>query len=433
MPGGRDGFVPQKVRFCQAPDGVRIAYAVHGSGPPLLISTCWLSHLQFDWESPVWRHFLSDLGRFATIVRFDERGHGLSDWDVTDHSLESRLGDLEAVADDAGLERFALMAMAQGGPVAIAYAVRHPTRVSRLLFYDSYADPLRGMTAEDIELEEAFEHLIKAGWGRPESTFRRVFTSQMIPGATEEQKTWLDDLMRASVSASTAYLARQQRKQTNATELLSQVRVPTLVLHALGDRMNSFAHGRHLASSIPGARLVPLTARTTSCFVTSRPGRCSSTRSNGFSPLIGPCQRRRHLMPKPSSAVVNSRFSPWPPTVRTTRTSRRRCRSAFGPSSGICRTFTSSSTSKVDPRAPPPLPAFSHRPCKASPAHSGPVRPRLLTSDEWTAATDCVLAAMARTERLCRLRISTDARRPSRNLPSQTRPESVRPQLRRPT
>jgi len=258
MPGGRDGFVPQKVRFCQAPDGVRIAYAVHGSGPPLLISTCWLSHLQFDWESPVWRHFLSDLGRFATIVRFDERGHGLSDWDVTDHSLESRLGDLEAVADDAGLERFALMAMAQGGPVAIAYAVRHPTRVSRLLFYDSYADPLRGMTAEDIELEEAFEHLIKAGWGRPESTFRRVFTSQMIPGATEEQKTWLDDLMRASVSASTAYLARQQRKQTNATELLSQVRVPTLVLHALGDRMNSFAHGRHLASSIPGARLVPL-------------------------------------------------------------------------------------------------------------------------------------------------------------------------------
>lgn len=237
---------------------MRIAYAVHGSGPPLLISTCWLSHLQFDWESPVWRHFLAELGRFATIVRFDERGHGLSDWDVTDHSLASRIGDLEAVADDAGLERFALMAMAQGGPVAISYAARHPARVSRLLFYDSYADPQLGLTAEDIELEEAFEQLIKAGWGRPESTFRRVFTSQMIPGATEEQKTWLDDLMRASVSASTAYLARQQRKQASATELLSTLRVPTLVLHALGDRMNNFAHGRHLASSIPGARLVPL-------------------------------------------------------------------------------------------------------------------------------------------------------------------------------
>ncbi|MEP6696630.1 MAG: alpha/beta fold hydrolase [Pseudonocardiales bacterium] len=258
MPPGFAGVAPQKVRFCTAPDGVRIAYAVHGTGPPLLISTCWLSHLQFDWESPVWRHFLFDLGRFATIVRFDERGHGLSDLDVTDHSLESRVGDLEAVADDAGLERFALMAMAQGGPVAICYAVRHPSRVSRLAFYDSYADPLRGVTAEDIELEEAFEHLINAGWGRPESTFRRVFTSLMIPGATEEQKVWLDDLMRVSASASTACLARQQRKHANATEMLSQLRVPTLVLHALGDRMNSFAHGRHLASSIPGARLVPL-------------------------------------------------------------------------------------------------------------------------------------------------------------------------------
>jgi pimeloyl-ACP methyl ester carboxylesterase/DNA-binding CsgD family transcriptional regulator len=258
MPPGTAAPPPQKVRFCEAPDGVRIAYAVHGSGPPLLISTCWLSHLQFDWESPVWRHFLSDLGEFATVVRFDERGHGLSDWDVTDHSLDSRLGDLEAVADDAGLDRFALMAMAQGGPVAITYAVRHPDRVSRLMFYDSYADARYGMTADDAELEETFEQLIKTGWARPESTFRRVFTSMMIPDATEEQKTWLDDLMRVSVSAGTAYLARQQRKYADASGLLAQLDVPTLVLHALGDRMNDFAHGRHLASTIRGARLVPL-------------------------------------------------------------------------------------------------------------------------------------------------------------------------------
>src|SRR6201986_268912 len=127
----------QQVRFCRAPDGARIAYAVHGDGPPLLISTCWLSHLQFDWESPVWQHFLTDLGAFATVIRFDERGHGLSDWGVTDHSLTARIGDLEAVADAAGFDRFALMAMAQGGPVAISYASRHPQRVSRLLFYGS--------------------------------------------------------------------------------------------------------------------------------------------------------------------------------------------------------------------------------------------------------------------------------------------------------
>ena len=252
-PRHRKGSAPQEIRFCRAPDGARIAYAVHGGGPPLLISTCWLSHLQFDWESPVWRHFVSELGRIATVIRFDERGHGLSDWDVTDLSLESRIGDLKAVADDAGFDRFAMMAMAQGGPVAISYAVRHPERVSRLMFYDSYANRLRGMTAEDIELEDAFDHVIKAGWGRPESTFRRVFSSMMIPGATEEQMRWLDELMRVSVSASNMVRAKQQRNNADVSDLLPQLRVPTLILHARGDRMNSFEHGRHLASSIRGA------------------------------------------------------------------------------------------------------------------------------------------------------------------------------------
>ena len=254
----RAGNPHQQIRFCRAADGVRIAYAVHGTGPPLLISTCWLSHLQHDWESPVWRHFLSDLGEFATVIRFDERGHGLSDWDVTDFSLEARLGDLAAVADDAGFPTFALMAMAQGGPVAITYAHRYPGRVTRLVFYDSYADPLHGMTDDDIELEDAFEHIIKAGWGRPESTFRRVFSTQMIPDATEEQLGWLDELLRVSVSPRTAVLARQQRKGADASALMPQLTAPTLVLHSLRDRMNSFAHARHLSTGIPGARLVPL-------------------------------------------------------------------------------------------------------------------------------------------------------------------------------
>jgi pimeloyl-ACP methyl ester carboxylesterase/DNA-binding CsgD family transcriptional regulator len=250
----------QEVRFCRAPDGVRIAYALHGSGPPLVISTCWLSHLQYDWESPVWRHFLEDVGRFCTVVRFDERGHGLSDWDVTDHSLEARIRDLEAVVEDAGLAdgRFALMAMAQGGPVAIRYAAAHPDRVTRLVFYGSYADPRYGMTPEDAELQDTFEQMIKVGWARPDSTFRRVFTSLMIPGATEEQMRWLDELQRVSVSATTAHLARRQRMQQGAEEYLAALDVPTLVLHSTGDQMNEFAYGRHLASAIRGARLVAL-------------------------------------------------------------------------------------------------------------------------------------------------------------------------------
>ena len=240
---------------------MRIAYAVHGTGPPLLISTCWLSHLQYDWESPVWRHFLADLGRFATVIRFDERGHGLSDWDVTDHSLDMRIADLEAVADDAGFARFALMAMAQGGPVAIRYAAAHQERVSRLVFYGSYADPRLGETEQDAELEATFDQMVKVGWARPESTFRRVFTSLMIPDATEEQMRWLDELQRVSVSATVAYAARRQRREQGATECLAELDVPTLVLHSRDEQMNDFAYGRFLATSIRGARLIPLDSR----------------------------------------------------------------------------------------------------------------------------------------------------------------------------
>jgi pimeloyl-ACP methyl ester carboxylesterase/DNA-binding CsgD family transcriptional regulator len=246
----------QQIRFCRAPDGTRIAYAVSGTGPPMLVSTCWLSHLQHDWESPVWRHFLEEIGRFVTIIRYDERGYGLSDWDVTDFSLETRIGDLEAVADDAGYERFALMGMAQGGPPAIAYATRHPERVTRLLFYGSYFSAIGG--PEEEEELRAFVQLIKVGWGRPQHHFRRVFTSLMIPGATEEQMRWLDELQRVATSATTASTALWERSKADCSDLLPALDLPALVLHSLRDQMNSFEHGRQLATGIRGARLVPL-------------------------------------------------------------------------------------------------------------------------------------------------------------------------------
>jgi pimeloyl-ACP methyl ester carboxylesterase/DNA-binding CsgD family transcriptional regulator len=256
--GGAVAGVVQDIRFARSADGVQIAYAVHGSGPPLLVDTCWLSHLQFDWQSPVWRHYLVELGRIATVVRFDERGHGLSDRGVTDHSLDARVGDLEAVADDAGLDRFAMLAMAQGGPVAIEYAARHPERVSRLAFYGSYAGAHAAATREDLELDAAFTALIRVGWDRPTPEFRRVFTSLMIPGGTEEQMRWIDDLQRMAVDADTAVLARTQRQVTDASARLRELDLPTLVLHSLGDQMNPFSCSRHLAANIRGARLVAL-------------------------------------------------------------------------------------------------------------------------------------------------------------------------------
>ncbi len=248
----------QDIRFCRSADGVGIAYAVHGSGPPLLIDACWLSHLQFDWQSPVWRHFLVELGKIATVIRFDERGHGLSDRDVTDHSLEMRVADLEAVADHAGLDRFAMFAMAQGGPISVEYAARHPDRLSRLIIYGSYAGAMQNATPEEIALDEAFQALIKVGWERPTPEFRRVFTSLMIPDATEEQMRWLDELQRMATTADTAMLAREQRKLADVRHLLPELDLPTLVIHSRGDRMNNFEEARYLAAHIRGARLVAL-------------------------------------------------------------------------------------------------------------------------------------------------------------------------------
>ncbi|MCR2762190.1 alpha/beta fold hydrolase [Microbacterium sp. zg.B48] len=254
----RKADVVQDIRFARSADGVGIAYAVHGSGPPLLIDACWLSHLQFDWESPVWRHYLVELGRIATVIRYDERGHGLSDRGVTDHSLDARVADLEAVVADAGLDRFALMAMAQGGPVAIEYAARHPDRLTRLVFYGSYSGAQAAATAEELELLAAFEALIRVGWARPTSEFRRVFSSMMIPGGTEDQMRWLDDLQRRACDTETAVTSRAQRQVTDSSWRLPELDLPTLVIHSRGDQMNEFHHARHLAAGIRGARLVGL-------------------------------------------------------------------------------------------------------------------------------------------------------------------------------
>jgi pimeloyl-ACP methyl ester carboxylesterase len=248
----------QTTRFCCTSDGVRLAYAVHGDGPPLVIASCWLSHLQYDWQSPVWRHFLEALGEVATVVRYDERGFGLSDWDVDDFSHEARVRDLETVVDHAGLDRFAPMGMTKTGAVALDYAARHPERISRLVLHGSNADPAVGPSAEERELADAYLQLIKVGWARPEDTFRRVFTSQLIPGATEDQMRWVDSLQRMSTSPANAVASMRAANECDVTNLLPHVGVPTLVLHARGDRVRPFAHGRKLAAMIPNARLVAL-------------------------------------------------------------------------------------------------------------------------------------------------------------------------------
>lgn len=244
------------VRFARADDGVRLAWERHGSGPPLVIAACWLSNLQHDWQSPVWRHFLDDLGRLATVYRYDERGFGLSDWDVIDFSLERRLKDLETVVDAIGLDRFVLLGMSGQAPVALAYAAKHPDRVTQLIAYGASAGGALG--GDDPESDAAFTAMIKAGWARPDHMFRRVFTTAFIPRATEEQMRWMDELMRTSTSTENALASRAARRETDVTDLLPAISAPTLVVVARNDRSMRPDEGAEMAGAIPDARLVVL-------------------------------------------------------------------------------------------------------------------------------------------------------------------------------
>lgn len=253
---GARGAEVEQVRFCRSADGTRIAYAAHGDGPALVVSTCWLSHLQFDRRSPVWRHWIEDLGSFTRLVRYDERGFGLSDWEIDDFSFEQRVADLEAVVDAAGVETFALLGMAQGGQIAIAYALRHPERVTRLILNSAYA---RMIADEDAwAMERAFVELIRVGWARPESEFRRVFTSLMIPSATPEQMQWLDDLQRVATSTENAIRFREARYDIDLSDDLPRLDLPTLVIQGKDERVNPFEGSRELATRIPGAQLTAL-------------------------------------------------------------------------------------------------------------------------------------------------------------------------------
>jgi pimeloyl-ACP methyl ester carboxylesterase/DNA-binding CsgD family transcriptional regulator len=250
----------QEVRFCRAPDGVRLAYTLRGEGLPIVLASCWLSHLQFDLESPCWRHLVLDFGRLGRLVRYDERGSGLSDWEVEDFSIEARTADLEAVANELGLERFALIGMSQGGLAAITYAARHPERLSHLVLLGCHArGPLAGdPSPERVAEYDAIRALVRVGWAREDALYRHVLTRQMMPGGSDEQMRWFDDLMRITSSTDNVLRQREARAYTDLTGLLPRIRVPTLVLHARGDSAVPFEYGRELAGGIPGARLVPL-------------------------------------------------------------------------------------------------------------------------------------------------------------------------------
>lgn len=248
----------QEIRFCTASDGTQIAYATVGSGTPLVKAPNYLSHLEFEWKSPIWRHVLDEFSRTHTLVRFDQRANGLSDWDVEDISFEAFLSDLETVVDTLKLEQFPLFGISQGCAISIAYAVRHPERVSCLILYAGFARGALKRGQAEKEGREAMGTLIKHGWGQDNPAFRQMYTSRFIPEGTLEQMEWFNELQRESASPENAARLREATGNIEVTDLLPQVSVPTLVLHCRGDASVPFNEGRRMAANIPGSRFVSL-------------------------------------------------------------------------------------------------------------------------------------------------------------------------------
>ncbi len=236
-----------------APDGVQIAYASVGTEPPLVKAPNWMNHLEYDWQSPIWRHLLQELAREHTLIRFDQRGNGLSDWDVDEISFDSFVRDLETVVDAAGLEKFALLGISQGCAISIAYAVRHPERVSRLVLY--------GGSQVEIEQADAMHTLIRHGWGQDNPAFRQMFTSAFVPEATPQQMDWFNELQRISTSPENAVRNRKVNNNVDISNLLDRVATPTLVLHCRDDGIIPFSEGRRMVAMIPEARFVSLEGR----------------------------------------------------------------------------------------------------------------------------------------------------------------------------
>jgi pimeloyl-ACP methyl ester carboxylesterase len=249
----------QRVQFATARDGAQIAWATIGKGPPVLKAPNWLNHIEYEWRNPVWGPAFAELARHCRLVRFDQRGNGLSDWEVDEISQDAMIGDMATIADTAGLDRFALLGISQGCAFSIRYAVENPERVSCLVLLGGFLrGRLKRPDPEQRKLCDALTLIIRDGWGSPNPVFRHFFTSNFIPDAPPEVAATFDELQRIATSPNNALRIWEMNIHLEATELAKQVRVPALVLHCEGDRVAPLEEGRHMAQVIPGARFIEL-------------------------------------------------------------------------------------------------------------------------------------------------------------------------------
>ena len=253
----------QQIRVARTKDGVNLAWASAGQGPPLVRASTWLTHLEFDWESPVWRHWLDFLAGHFHLIRYDERGCGLSDWVVDDYTYARWIDDFDAIIEVSNPEKpFAILGISQGGLAAISYAVRFPENVSHLILYGAYARGwMERSNPDGAQGYKAIVQLTRLGWGQDNPVYRQLFTSRFVPEGTPEQLDWFNELCRKTTKPEVAAQLLEERGKANITDLLSKVKVPTLVLHSSDDEVAPFSEGRLLAAEIPHARFVQLDSK----------------------------------------------------------------------------------------------------------------------------------------------------------------------------
>jgi pimeloyl-ACP methyl ester carboxylesterase/DNA-binding CsgD family transcriptional regulator len=249
----------QRIQYVTASDGLRLAWADAGSGPPLVKAANWMTHLEDEWESPVWQHWMRFFAEHFRFVRYDERGCGMSGWNGSDLTIDRWIGDLGAVIEAARpAGPVTLVGISQGAATCVRYAVEHPERVARLVLYGGYA---RGWAHRDQNVERTYQamvDLVRAGWGKENPTFRQLFTSRFIPGGTSEQLRWFNDLCRKTTTGEIAATLLESRSVVDIREHLARVTMPTLVLHARGDEVQPIEEGRMLAAGIPNAEFIEL-------------------------------------------------------------------------------------------------------------------------------------------------------------------------------
>jgi class 3 adenylate cyclase/pimeloyl-ACP methyl ester carboxylesterase len=251
------------VQYCSSPDGVSIAHTKVGEGYPLVAVGSWMTHLEEDWANPMWGHYLSNLAQDFTVIRYDQRGNGMSDWDNVDISFDRMVDDLKAVIDCYDYEKVALFGPSQAASVSIAYAQQYPEKVSHLILYGAYA---RGRckrgSPEGIEESKALVTLIRQSWGRDNPVVRQMITSLFMPDATQEEASWFNEFQKTCGPGENIARFREMFDDIDISHLLANVRVPTLVVHCVGDSVAPLSEGKLFASRIPGAEFVTLNSRS---------------------------------------------------------------------------------------------------------------------------------------------------------------------------